>query len=185
VLRLRRFVLKHVLHTNDTPHAIALGTSLAMFVAFLPLIGLQTVISMGLAALLRANKAVCIPIVWLTNPVTAPPIFFGCFLLGRAVLGGDGTGDADAVLARLEAKPAATFWQPAYWYDWIAKLWQVGLELWVGSLIVATVLAVASYFAARRGVVAYRHHRHLRIQRRHQHRAKRRSAILVRQSEAA
>ena len=46
-LRARRFVTQKVLHTNDSPHAIALGTAIATFVAFLPLIGLQMLLVLG------------------------------------------------------------------------------------------------------------------------------------------
>ena len=58
----RKFLAQKVLHADDTPHEIALGAGIAMWVAFLPLIGLQTVIAVSLAALFRANKAICFPI---------------------------------------------------------------------------------------------------------------------------
>ena len=90
--RTRRFIALKVLHTDDTPHAVALGAAIATVIAFLPLLGFQTVISIGIAAMFRANKAICVPIVWITNPFTWGPIYFGCFSLGRLVLpGGNGT----------------------------------------------------------------------------------------------
>ena len=57
-----------------------------MVIAFLPLVGFQTAIAIGLAALFRANKAVCVPIVWITNPLTLVPIYGGCLALGGWIL---------------------------------------------------------------------------------------------------
>ena len=105
-LRTRRFLAQKVLHTDDTPHAIALGAALAVFVAFLPLIGLQTVIAIGLAALFRANKAVCVPIVWITNPFSAVPIYTACLILGRAIWPVPAVQQGTSPVSRLEALQA-------------------------------------------------------------------------------
>ena len=102
---------RKVLHTNDTPHAVALGAGIATFVALLPLIGFQTVIALALAAVFRANKAICIPVVWITNPFTAIPIFKGCFELGRFVLTGPSDRTQASVLAELELQQNITLFE--------------------------------------------------------------------------
>lgn len=184
VLRARKFLAKKVLHTDDSPHTIALGTGIAMFVTFLPLIGLQTVIAIGIAALLRANKAVCIPIVWITNVFTAVPIYGACLGLGRFVLAGS-AADESAALATLAQEPKAGFLELAFWKEMLFHLASLGKELWIGCLIVGTVTAVASYFLARRGVSAYRERRRLRILRRNLQRSNLARQKLVRRSEPA
>ena len=94
LLRARRILAHRVLHTDDSPHTIALGAGIAMFITFLPLVGIQTILSVGAATLLRANKAVCIPIVWITNVFTIVPIYGACLARGRFVLASpDGGGD--------------------------------------------------------------------------------------------
>ena len=75
----RRFIFKRILHADDTPHRIALGVAISTFVGFSPIMGMQTVVSIALAALFRANKAVCLPFVWITNPVTFVPVYWSCW----------------------------------------------------------------------------------------------------------
>ena len=155
-----------MLHTDDTAHSIALGTGIAMFVTFLPLVGFQTVIAVGVAALFRANKVVCLPIVWITNVFTMVPIYGACLGLGRFVLSKSGPSDELAMLAALESQPIAGIFELAYWQIVLHRVFEVGIELWVGCFIVATVTSVASYFLARWGVSSYRERRRQRILRR-------------------
>ncbi len=165
-LRARKFLAHKVLHTNDTPHAIALGAAVAVLVAFLPLIGLQTVISVGLAALLRANKAVCIPIVWITNPFTMVPIYGFCLALGRWVTASPHDPGNAALFSTLQPQHNVPVLEVSFWKGLVYRLSGLGLELWMGCVIVGFVLGVASYFAARWGVVSYRERRRRRILRR-------------------
>lgn len=169
VLRLRRLLIHHVLHADDTPHRISLGVALATLVAFLPLVGFQTIIAVGLAALCRANKAVCVPIVWITNPFTLWPIYGGCLALGRVVLASPPSPEEAAVLAQLEQGTTARFYELAYWkalLDWptlFDRLVGLGEELWVGCIIVGVVLGIVSYFLSRWAIVRYRERRRRRI----------------------
>jgi len=155
-----------VLHADDTPHAIGLGAALATFVAFLPLLGVQTVIAIGLAALFRANKAICIPIVWITNVFTIPPIYGACLVLGRFVTGANATqSDAD-VLSSLQEQQSTGLLEPSLWQDWLNRLAGLGFDLCVGCVIVGTVGGVSAYFIVRNGVVSYRERHRQRILRR-------------------
>ena len=170
LLRTQRFLAQKVLHTNDTPHTIALGASLAMFVTFLPLVGLHTVISVSLAALFRANKAICLPIVWITNPFTMLPIYGACLGLGHWLLPNNGENDT-AVLAKLEQADPASIWDPAFWSGLLQTLTDLGGALWLGCTVVATVAAIVCYFLTRWGVSNYRERRRLRMLRRAQFRS--------------
>jgi len=97
----RYFFYKRVLHADDTPHRIALGAGVAMLVAFSPTVGFQTVIAIALATLLRANKVVCIPIVWITNPLTILPIYGACWDLGRTLMIAPAAGNGSNFAAKL------------------------------------------------------------------------------------
>ena len=152
--RARSFLVHRVLHTEDPPHAIALGAALATFVSFLPIMGVQTALAVGLAALLRANKAICIPAVAITNPITAVPIYGACLQLGRwvttAVLGGASAQAADGAIA------------PDLGFAW--KLLHLGREIWVGCTIVGLVCGLLAYWITKWGVVRYRSRRQRRLE---------------------
>ena len=166
LLRVRRFAIQKVLHADDTPHAIALGAAIATLIAFLPLIGLQTVLAVGIAAMFRANKAVCIPIVWITNPFTLVPIYGACFGLGRVVMSSPAGNGETAIVSGLQQQQEFSLLAAEFWKDLLSRLGGLGLELWIGCAIVGVIGAIASYFAARWSVSTYRERRRKRLLRR-------------------
>jgi len=160
--RLRGLVVHRILHVDDTPHAIALGVALAMFVAIVPVIGLQTVVAVALAALFRANKAVCIPIVWVSNPVTALPISYACLWIGRLLIP-DAHGESIMrAIHRLSGIDGGlSLFSLAFWKERVVVLAGLGAELWVGSILVGAVLGAICYPLTRWAVTTYRaKHRH-------------------------
>ncbi len=175
LLRLRRIISRRILHVDDTPRAIALGASIAMFIAILPLIGIQTFVAIAVAAAVRANKAVCIPVVWITNPFTAFPIYYGCYWLGRRICGGgapaaEAAEEAEVVKQLVAVGSDVHLWELAFWKQFFYTLVGMGAELWVGCVIVGIVLAVPTYFAVRWAVVHHRERRLQRVHRRHRFR---------------
>ncbi len=168
------FVVKRVLHANDTPHRIALGVGLATFIGFTPTMGLQTAIALGLAALFRANKAVCIPIVWITNPVTAVPIYGACWWLGAAILPGSGptVEQAEVVnkLSELGGGFFANIFNAEFWSSMLHLMLELGAELWLGCSIVGSFCGVVLYFVTRWGVTAYRARHEARLRRKQERR---------------
>lgn len=152
--RLKRFFIYRVLHVDDTPHRIALGLAVGIFITWTPTIGFQMILTVALAALLRANKAVGVPFVWISNPFTLLPIYgpnylVGCWLLRQKALDLDFLTAARTTggwLARVQA-----------WWD---ATWHVFWPLWLGSAVVGLVLGALSYFGTRYAVVRYREHWH-------------------------
>lgn len=171
--RARRFIAQKILHTDDTPHAIALGAAVAVFVAFLPIIGIQTIVAIGLAALLRANKAICIPVVWITNPLTMGPIYFGSYSLGRLVLPATWTANEGGLGQLVELAKYASLLEPRFWRDVLWVLAGAGLELWIGCALLGVIFGVAGYFIVKGGVTGYRERRRQRVLRRGRFRAAR------------
>jgi hypothetical protein len=163
----RNLFYKRILHADDTPHRIALGVAIATLVAFSPLLGLHTLIALSLAALLRANKAVCIPVVWITNPLTALPIYGSCWWLGRWILTGGLKDGPEPVEEILRASPpeysglgALTHLHEAEFWRFLAgTIFSFGAELWLGCLIAGALSAVVAYFVSRRVIIVYRRRR--------------------------
>jgi len=147
------FFVYRVLGINDTPHRIALGVAVGMFVAWTPTVGIQMVLTAFIAAMLGANKVVGLPWVWISNPATMLPIYYWNYRIGRLMLGGDWPPLRLRKVVRTEG------WWQKFWvllHETVVVAW----PLWMGSLIVAAATAVPTYFIIRWAVIAYRRHRH-------------------------
>ncbi len=149
--QVERFFIFRVLHVDDTPHRIALGVAVGIFVAWTPTIGLQMVLTVFLAWLLRANKLVGVPFAWISNPFTLIPIYKWCnYNVGRLLLPGD-YPDPNffnrIVLTGSWAERTKAFWEETI---------HVFAPLWLGSVVVGLLLATPSYFTVRYAVKTYR-----------------------------
>lgn len=151
-IRLRAFVVRRVLRLDDTPHRIALGVAIAIWLTWTPTIGLQTVATVALCTLLGANRVVGLPFVWISNPATIVPIYYPSYRLGCWLLRRTPDQGLEAIAAAL-AVTDGTFDRIAAWYTAIGPILA---ELWIGSVAVASPLAVATYVVIRRAVVSYR-----------------------------
>lgn len=149
--RARRFVMHDVLHADDSPHRLALGVGIGMFVTFTPTVGAQMILTAFLAWLLRANKVVGLPLVWLSNPATLVPIYWSCYEVGRILTGG--------------AKRGSEWWNewahpPEGWWPTVSFYWdkcaQIAIPLWVGGIVVGLAVAVPSYYLTLFMVRSYR-----------------------------
>lgn len=65
--------------------SVAGAFSVGLFAAFIP-IPFQMMLAAALAIPCRVNLPVSVGLVWLTNPVTMPPIFYGAYQLGAWIL---------------------------------------------------------------------------------------------------
>ncbi len=166
-LRGRRFVVHNILHADDTPHSLALGVSIALFIAILPLVGLQMFLAVAIAALLRANKAVCVPVVWVSNPLTMVPLYGGCLAFGRFLMGSeDGSGASD-LLGSLTANTAELTWLDfGFWSQLFTNLADLGEEMWLGSFVIGLPVALIAYPITRWLVSSHREKSRRRLLRR-------------------
>lgn len=149
--RLKRFVVHTVLHADDPPERIARGVAIAVFISFTPTVGIQMLLALFFAWLFRANKAVGIPIVWVSNPATIVPIYYMCYWIGRTALRLEGVGMQ--WWAELTHPPLA--WWPRVTFYW-DKFMEIFTPLWVGSLIVAGILGYVSYYVTYYAICGYR-----------------------------
>lgn len=127
--------LGHLLEDPNLWHinrrSTAMAVAVGLFCAFVP-IPVQMLMAAILAVQLRCNVPVAVALVWISNPLTAVPIFSATCLLGAWLLGQDLQGIATA-LSSVEA----------LWTQ-IGAIWW---PLWLGSLLTGTVLAVFGYWS--------------------------------------
>lgn len=156
--RAKDFCVYRILHAGDPPHQLALGIAVGMFVTFTPLIGFQMMLSVFLAWLLRANKLVGIPLVWISNPFTIIPIYYPCYRLGCVLLGEEVVNSKWAQLGtewrQLLADPATTWGlKVRFWWE---GLMDFVAPLCLGCLVVGLVFGVASYYFSLLLIRSYR-----------------------------
>ena len=150
--RVKHFVIHKILRASDSPHRIALGVSIGMWVALLPLVGVQMITSAALCHPVKGNKVFAMAMAWVSNPITLVPIFLPCYWLGCWILGLDAIPYQDFVDIFF---PAEGTWFARVSATWRAMMGIFG-PLWLGSAIVATIVAIPSYFVTERVVTWYR-----------------------------
>ncbi len=87
--------------------AVALG----MFCAFIP-VPFQMLIAAVGAILFRVNILISVPMVWVSNPVTMPPLFYFCYRVGLWVLNTPDKGFEFELSFHWLANELLYIWQP-------------------------------------------------------------------------
>lgn len=143
----------HLLHLDDSAHRIALGVAIGMFIALTPTMGAQMVLTVLVATLLGANKVSGVPMAWITNPLTAVPVYSFNYLVGRALVGGPG-------LKEIEGAMAAAM-DPSLGWGVLARAWwslmlRGAAPLWAGCALVGLVAGALAYAVMYYLVTTYR-----------------------------
>jgi len=113
------------MNRNSVARAFAIG----LFCTWLPF-PMQTIIAALLAIYYRANLPISVVLVYITNPVTIPPMFFFAYKLGSVMLG-------------LEYEPIAMDMSWQWLSTTLGQIWQ---PLLFGCMILAIVSSASGYF---------------------------------------
>jgi hypothetical protein len=105
--------------------SVAGGTAIGLFSAFI-LIPLHTVLAALLAILFRVNLPLAIALVWITNPITMPLLFYFDYLLG-------------SILLRIPRQPLE-FQFSSQWFLATVE------PFLLGCLVLSTISALAGYW---------------------------------------
>ena len=117
-------------HLNRRSVSGAFGVGL--FMAFVPF-PTQMLFSAATAIALRVNLPISVALVWLTNPVTIPPMFYFAYWVGTLILGA----------------PVQEFELELTWECLVDSLEGIWAPLLLGSFICAFVSGAAGYFGVQ------------------------------------
>lgn len=110
--------------------SVALAVFVGLFCAWVP-IPFQTISALLLAFWWRCNIPISVGLIWITNPITLPPMFYAAYRLGAFLL----DRPAQFSLKHIQMSP-----------DWfvneVSLIWQ---PLLLGSLICGITMAGAGY----------------------------------------
>jgi hypothetical protein len=76
-----------LLQIHDSPSRVALAFALGVFLAFFPILGIHTALSLGLAFAFRLNKVAILAGTFTNNPWTIAPMYTAGTLVGCGLLG--------------------------------------------------------------------------------------------------
>jgi uncharacterized protein len=148
---------RELLHLDDPPRRLALALAVGVFISCTPFWGLQTVLAIVVAAVLRLNRAATILGMWLNLPWFAPFVYGAAIKIGLVVAPGLREADA-ASLDLLLRDPGALSWATVW--SWLRGS---SLPLLVGSTIVGLAAALATYVVALTALARRRRARPPRI----------------------
>lgn len=125
-----------LLHDPNLWHLNRRSVSGAVFVgvicAWIP-VPFQMIIAAAAAILVRVNLPIAVGLVWITNPLTMPPMFYFAYKLGAWTLGTP-THEFNFELS----------------FDWLmAELGQIGGPFLLGCFMVGLTSAILSYFVVQ------------------------------------
>ncbi|NJL47935.1 MAG: DUF2062 domain-containing protein [Leptolyngbyaceae cyanobacterium SM2_5_2] len=145
--KLRYFYLRFV-RLQGSPEYLARGMASGIFSGSFPLFGLQIIIGVTLATIVRGNRIMAAAATWVSNPFTYLPIFAFNYQVGQWLLGGEptqGFTDLDSLKG------------------WMDMGTDVSVKLMLGSTVVGAVASVASYYFGLPIIRRLREHRSSKI----------------------
>ncbi|PZR30628.1 MAG: DUF2062 domain-containing protein, partial [Ectopseudomonas oleovorans] len=83
---------------------------------------MQMLAAAAVAIPLRANLPISIGLVWLTNPITMPPIFYCTYILGAWIMQTPPVRMPQTLSLEWIAAEAAVLWKPLYLGSFVAGI---------------------------------------------------------------
>lgn len=136
--RFARYLYLKFIRLRAQPKEIARGLAVGVFAGMFPLFGLQTIIGVALAAVIKGNPLMAAAGTWISNPLTYVPIYAFNYQLGSWILPGDSRAqpftDIESLKAMLELQVL------------IQTGTDIAINLMLGSLIMGLIFGILSYF---------------------------------------
>lgn len=122
-----------LLHDGNLWHlnrrSVAKAFAVGLFFAFIP-VPFQMVLAAGVAIIVHSNLPLSVALVWITNPLTMPAIFYFCYMVGTWILG----------------TPEKKFAFEASWQWVVESLSTIGPSFLLGCGVLAVFFSIIGYF---------------------------------------
>jgi hypothetical protein len=140
-----------------SPHEIALGCAAGAFVSITPLLGVQTILAVMLATLLRASIPAAVLGTFVGNPLSWPFIWASTYVMGLHIVGLDGVFDPAAFERSVLVLWAAVLERSPQVLDATAALlWPLLWPMLAGSIPIGLLTGAVVYYISRNLVRAWR-----------------------------
>lgn len=116
------------LNRRSASGAFAVG----LFTAFIP-VPFQMLLAAFAAIIFRVNLPLSVGLVWISNPITMPPMFYLCYRVGNALL----------------AAPPKAFSFELSWAWLTNSIYTIGPSLLLGCLVLGTLASAIGYISIR------------------------------------
>ena len=132
-MRLRQGV-QWLLQQEGSPGQRSRGLAAGVFAGCFPFFGLQTLLGVALASLLRGNRIFAAASTWISNPFTYVPLYWFNYTIGKHLL-----GEHSERINGLHGEAASSL----PWEDIWSLGWTVARCVLVGSTLVGLVLGMS------------------------------------------
>lgn len=145
-----------ILLVKDSPHRIALAFAIGVFLGISPFLGLHYIGGFFVAWLAGLNKLVTMIGISVNNPWTIVPLSSFCVWIGAKLIG------IKQILPEVEWESVTLmnvlgkFSDFHNFIEMIKQLWPLIASFFVGSLLIGSISAVASYFIIQMIMTRYK-----------------------------
>ncbi len=122
--------LKHPSLWHLNRKSVSRAFLVGIFCAFLP-IPFQMLVAAIFSIIIRSNLAVSVSLVWITNPITIPPLFYFTYKVGTMILGTESLHHEMEFSYKYLVSELASIWWP----------------LITGSLVCAVIFSIIAFSA--------------------------------------
>ena len=158
IISLWREKIVPLLKAKDSPERLALGAAIGVFVGLTPTVGVQMAMVILIAAIpkLKFNVPLACAMVWISNPFTMIPLYYGMYWLGVLLMSRREMHFDQfqtTVQALIDSIKNGTSLLDSAWQG-LTGMFSIGLHIavpmWIGGTVLGIVSAVPAYFIVLR-----------------------------------
>ena len=133
--RIHDFIVKHKIpreYLSTNRKSISKGIFIGLFWGFIPM-PMQMLAVLAMTPFFRFNVPLAISIVWISNPITMPFMYYLEYLTGNFILGKEGVSNIELTL------------------DWFSANWDmIVVPLYIGTIFYSVIVSSTIYLIINR-----------------------------------